>query len=74
MKLVRVEWWDAASTAEWAFKEDLLEPVDVTTVGYLARDDEAYIVICASLTDGAQLGDCIAIPKGIILKQEDVHA
>ncbi len=74
MQLVRVEWIDAASQAEWTYREGLIKPMDVTTSGFKVADEDNYIVICASFTDNAAFGDCIAIPKGLILKEEILRA
>lgn len=71
-KHIKVQWWDAASKAEWASTKELPHLQRITTAGYLVRKTKTSITICASIhheDDGeCAFGDCVTIPAPWIKK------
>ena len=73
MKMVKVEWSDIASAEDvWTFRRDgAIEPVLASSVGYLWKDFDSYIVLVQSIHEN-QVGRQLAIPKGVISSMYDL--
>ena len=64
--LVVVTWEDAHSDSSWQEVADLVtKPVEVTSAGFLAKQDETAIVLTLGYSDDAIL-DRLRIPRGMI--------
>lgn len=66
--LVDVRWTDSCSDGNWRYTSDIgEETTDITTVGYIVKDEENYIVIAQSLCKDPKLVcNTMAIPRGCI--------
>lgn len=70
-KLVRVEWDDASCISGWVFLSDLesqTKPELCSSIGWIVRETDAYLVISGHLVDGTKCSDAMIIPKGMIKK------
>lgn len=67
-KLVRVEWADALAEHGWRKVEDISGPSPIVTVGFLAREDDTAVVVCASATEDGEWNNCMVVPRGMITK------
>jgi hypothetical protein len=68
-KLVRVEWQDAAHFDDDHDDEGLPDPMTVITVGWLAKDEQDYVVVGRDLhpqDDSYRWRATMAIPRGCI--------
>ena len=74
MKIVYVEWIDAASYEGWTEKEqvDSLENVICTNVGVLIRQDDEITVLAAGLSPD-RYGDLWTIPTRCIKSMETLR-
>lgn len=70
MKVVSIEWLDAAATAGWHTK-DSMSLMTITSVGWLAREDKEKITVAASYDKQNDYYGCsITIPKAWIKKRK----
>jgi hypothetical protein len=68
--LIEVVWDDAASGAGWhEIQEVKFEPQIVVTVGFLIAENNKYIIIGHTYSEGAYVGD-FQIPKGMIISRK----
>ena len=70
-KLVEVLWKDAESHDEWVTLSDITDdnkPLDCVSVGFLVKETEDRVILCAtlSLATDNQVSGHITIPKGMI--------
>lgn len=65
MKIVLVEWSDAAHGNLWTDRDTPMHPDPVVSIGILASEDDKAIELIPSLTKDYKLQQ-IAIPKGTI--------
>jgi hypothetical protein len=66
MKIVRVRWTDAESTAKWSHIDDLEDPGITESVGFLVKETEKTMFVANSLNSALEAGDTIGIPKAWI--------
>jgi hypothetical protein len=68
--LIEVIWDDAASGSGWhEAKEVKFEPQIVVTVGFLIAENNKYIIIGHTYSEGDYVGD-FQIPKGMIVSRK----
>ena len=68
-KLVKVTWWDHASKDEWMSREEAIKDVDpvlVSSVGYLLREGDRWVTIAGSLASDEDVSQVLAIHKGSV--------
>lgn len=73
-RFVKVLWLDACSCDEWTETDKLPAPIPVTSMGWMAKEEEDYIVLAASHY-GEEVdvwGQTITIPSGMIVKMDDI--
>ena len=72
-KLYKIEWEDAASSGGWIeLGEEKLDPLIVTTVGFLIKETKDRLILAQSLTNGHRSADRIQIPKAWIKKKTHI--
>lgn len=75
-KLIEVVWKDVLDTGgDWYHEDKLPEPVTVKTIGYVLADKTKHIVLMRDFYfdhDKGVAGGVITIPKGMIVKINDV--
>ena len=69
MKLIYIEWKDAATSAGWTYKEDT-GLMDVRSVGWLVKQDKTTLTIATSQSKYGKFLDPLAIPKHSISKMK----
>jgi len=65
MKIVVVEWADSTTSTGWENDPDL-ELCICETVGYLAKKTREKVVLIQSISDGNNVDNKFAIPRGCI--------
>lgn len=67
--LVEILWKDATVKSGWFFdrEEEDLEPMNITTVGWIAKDTKKFVTLTQSICPVA-VGNLTCIPKGWIIK------
>lgn len=71
-KLAKVTWVDAFSMVEWQSLEEVLENAksddwEVTEVGWILEDNEAYIVLASQFNKAGNWGNITKIPKSWLI-------
>ena len=69
--LVEILWDDAATESCWQDPSLALQDQHVTTIGFLVKETEKYILI-ASTFAGDHVNASIQIPRAMIVKRRDV--
>lgn len=76
-KFERVDWEDIHSSGGWTDAKELLKPLAVVNFGFVIYEDRKFLCLAASLpqdpTGNTQFGDCVAIPKGCIVKRTPIR-
>lgn len=71
-KVVAVDWVDSASYAKQCWRDmaeyEALTPSVITTVGFIAAEDKARVVLVQTVNDDNDASGCMAIPRGCIRK------
>ena len=65
IQVVEVTWEDIAQDASWATDTNC---VTVTSIGYLAQDDERYLKIGSSINEDGEIAGILAMPRGCVLR------
>ena len=70
MDIVEVLWRDSCGYSDWHDSGGLytVKPENVTSLGYLVKDEDDYIVITSSVSDNQNNQGTLAIPKSAILE------
>lgn len=73
-RVVRVEWQDITGHDRpwWEPAEaEALRPAEITSIGVLVAETEAYVIIAGSWEDdGSLLGNVNCIPRGVVRSLE----
>jgi hypothetical protein len=69
--IVVITWDDAESDDGWAETPEELEPKLATSVGFLIRQTEKYILLAMSYDNGHTNGR-FQIPKALIKEQKEI--
>ena len=73
MKIVYIEWLDACSYQGWMdLTDDSPDTASITTIGYLAEEDDKQVLITSSLSETGNILGAVAIPKGWIRKRRNI--
>lgn len=68
--LVELVWDDAQADPSWTDPKDMLpQPALVTTVGFLVKESDAYVVIASTYED-TDVVATMQIPKGMIVSRK----
>lgn len=66
-KLVWVEWMDSSSSASWTSPEEVTEPSEIRSIGWLVKETATLLCISTDYTDDPNVrrkfGGHIIIPK-----------
>ena len=69
-KLVIVKWVDICSAAGWETVEEV-DPIEVTSVGWVCYEDENVLKIGTTLGESGCYFGITALPKGCVLEVTD---
>lgn len=67
---IEVAWLDAQRASDWCTVDELPKPTLVFTRGWLIREvsgPQGYIILAGSMSQAEVWGECIAIPRGMIV-------
>lgn len=75
--IVEVIWDDAASNSQsWVDLDDIVEPEQVNTTGFLVKETDEYVTVAASVSNEEDhiktVGNTMTIPKGMIVSRREV--
>ena len=74
----RIDWDDIHSDGGWTDAKELLSPLRVVNFGFVIYEDKKSICLSSSLPQdpggNSTFGDCVAIPKGCIVKRTPVRS
>jgi len=68
MKIVYVEWIDAASTKGWNSKESVKGTMPIRSVGFLVESTKGVITLSTSQSEDTDFMDPLSIPRSTITK------
>ena len=71
-RMVVVEWLDAVALAQWCAANNLQEPMNAKTIGWVIHDDETYIQVAATIATDGEYNQSMTIPKGMVASIKDV--
>jgi len=76
MRLMRVEWMDAASNDTWRGPEQIPPDgeacIHMETVGYVLRSSRKEVVLAQTKSETGKVSATMAIPRGSIIKMKAV--
>ena len=79
IKAVKIVWRDAEADNSWTNIQDLKDPGDCHTLGYLVRESETFYHISSTITEIEDAGkksthvtSTIAIPKAWVISMFEV--
>jgi len=74
LKIVLIEWYDAASMNEWKMpNEPYVEREPVLTAGILKAKSKNEVVVCTAATQDGAFASDLAIPLGCIKSMKTIH-
>jgi hypothetical protein len=71
MDIVKVDWWDATGGAPHLAPMEALvdiEPVPMTSVGFLVRYDDVCVNVCGTHSEGDHGMDVVVIPTSMVIE------
>ncbi len=69
-----IKWLDSAGKDGWQHEDELPEPCEITTLGFLVKEtDDAVWVSCSKVTNGEQWAQVMVIPTYCILERWEVQ-
>lgn len=71
MKIYRVTWWDALAVAMWCKREEPMEAQVCVTVGFLVAEDDAHIMLAATVSDDEYIA-AMQIPRALIRQMDEI--
>ncbi len=74
MRIIRVEWIDAALHAEWTLSHEDANVQPVETVGFLLNVDKRVLKIAQSNCGGIRFGAIQSIPRAMIQRIDSLTA
>jgi hypothetical protein len=77
-KYVEMIWDDAASNSDaWVHKDDIQEPEQVITRGWMIKEDDRAVYLASSVSNIKDfedtVGNTMTIPKGMIVTRRDIR-
>ena len=71
MKIVRVTWNDALAVAMWCKHTEPMEAQIYTTVGFLVAEEDAHVMIAATVSDDEYIA-AQQIPRALIQAMDEI--
>jgi len=70
--LVIVEWTDAGCDSSWQTPGTILTPSKCHTAGWLLHQDDDMLMVAATFTENGDFNQTMSIPRGMVVKVENV--
>ena len=71
MKIYRVTWDDALAVAVWCKRDEPMERQTCVTVGFLVAEDDAHIMLAATVSDDEYIA-AMQIPRALIRQMDEI--